>query len=133
MTDNQFVKKGDVLVEIDPVDYNVRVDEAGAGLSAEKSRLAEMGTGAVAARSQLDELMQQAEGARINLEVQKKNLTQTEMEIKKAAGRPGRAEDQAAPGGTGHKKGRRSLQRKRLSPVRNTKMSRPRETWRSPR
>ena len=84
VTDNQFVKKGDLLVEIDPVDYNVKVDEAGGALSAEKSRLSELGTRAVAARSQLDELNQQAEGARINLEVQKKNLTQAELEIKKA-------------------------------------------------
>ena len=84
VTDNQLVKKGDLLVEIDPVDYNVRVDEAGASLSSERSRLAETGARAAVAKSQREEMVQQAEGARINLEVQKDNLTQAELDIKKA-------------------------------------------------
>lgn len=84
VTDNQMVKKGDLLLEIDPVDYDVRVDEAGAAASSEKSRLSEVETRAVTARSQLEEVTQQAEGARINLEVQQKNLAQAEQEIKKA-------------------------------------------------
>jgi membrane fusion protein (multidrug efflux system) len=85
VADNQLVKKGDLLLEIDPIDYNVRVDEAGAGLSSERSRLSEMGAREAITKGQLAEMNQQAEGARINLEVQQKNLTQTEMEIKKAA------------------------------------------------
>lgn len=85
ITDNQFVRKGDLLLEIDPVDYNVRVDEAGAALSSERSRLSEIGTRAVIAKSQLNEAMQQAEGARINLEVQQKNAAQAEQEIRRAA------------------------------------------------
>ncbi|MEI8011371.1 MAG: HlyD family secretion protein [Candidatus Omnitrophota bacterium] len=41
VTDNQPVKKGDVLVEIDPPDYDIRVREAEAVLAAEEARLAE--------------------------------------------------------------------------------------------
>ncbi len=41
VTDNQAVKKGDVLVEIDPADYDVRVCEAEAVLAAEEARLVE--------------------------------------------------------------------------------------------
>ncbi len=84
VVDNQLVKKGDVLVEIDPVDYNVRVDEAGASLSSERSRVAEMGARINVARAQREEMADQAEGARINVEVQKKNLVQAEADIKKA-------------------------------------------------
>ena len=38
VSDNQGIKKGDVLLEIDPVDYEVRVKEAQAALDAEKAR-----------------------------------------------------------------------------------------------
>jgi len=39
VTDNQQVKKGDLLLEIDPADYEVKVNEAQAALDAEKSKL----------------------------------------------------------------------------------------------
>ena len=41
VADNQAVKKGDVLVQIDPADYDVKVKEAEASLAAEEARLAE--------------------------------------------------------------------------------------------
>ena len=41
VTDNQAVKKGDLLVQIDPADYDVKVKEAEASLAAEEARLAE--------------------------------------------------------------------------------------------
>ena len=40
--DNQFVKKGDMLLELDPVDYEVKVKEAQSALGAEKAKLAEV-------------------------------------------------------------------------------------------
>ncbi len=39
--DNQLVKKGDILVQIDPEDYDVKVKEAEASLAAEQARLGE--------------------------------------------------------------------------------------------
>src|SRR5208283_2395521 len=39
--DNQPVKKGDLLVEIDPVDYEVKVRESSSVLASEEAKLAE--------------------------------------------------------------------------------------------
>ncbi len=41
IADNQAVKKGDVLVALDPADHEVKVKEARAALAAEQARLAE--------------------------------------------------------------------------------------------
>ncbi len=84
VVDNEFVKKGTLLLEIDAVDYNVRVDETNAAFSAEKSRLSEMDARSAMAKSQLEEVGHQAEAARVNLDVQRKNLAQAELEIGKA-------------------------------------------------
>ena len=40
--DNQAVKKGDLLLEIDQADYRVKVNEASSGVGAEKAKLIEM-------------------------------------------------------------------------------------------
>src|SRR3989337_4572539 len=40
--DNQSVRKGDILVEIDPVDYEVKVKSASATLDKERSKLVEI-------------------------------------------------------------------------------------------
>ena len=40
--DNQSVKKGDLLIEIDPADYEVKLLEAKAGLNAERAKMAEI-------------------------------------------------------------------------------------------
>jgi membrane fusion protein (multidrug efflux system) len=39
--DNQFVKKGDPLLDIDPADYEVRVRDAASALEAQKARVAQ--------------------------------------------------------------------------------------------
>ncbi len=56
--DNQAVKQGDLLVEIDPVDYEVKVNEAQAALDAEKARLLDAEAGIKTAEANLE--MQQA-------------------------------------------------------------------------
>lgn len=84
VTDNQLVKQGDLLLEVDPVDYLVRVDEAGASFSTERSRLEETNARILVTKSQLLELAEQVEAARISLEVQRKNLTQAEQDVKKS-------------------------------------------------
>ncbi len=52
--DNQAVRKGDLLVEIDPVDYTVKVNEAQAALDAEKARLNDAQAGIKAALANLE-------------------------------------------------------------------------------
>jgi len=82
--DNQSVKGGDFLLEIDPVDYEVRVKEATSGLSAENARLLELEAKIEASKKQLSELHTAMEVARANLELQEANLKQAEIDIKRA-------------------------------------------------
>jgi membrane fusion protein (multidrug efflux system) len=81
---NQFVKKGDLLVELDPSDYDVKVDEASAALSTEKSRIVEAETRIEAAKRQLSELEARVEEQRATLELHKANLEQAELDLKRA-------------------------------------------------
>jgi len=82
--DNQFVKKGDVIVEIDPSDYEVRMKEAESGLSAERAKLAEAEARIVTARRQLDEMDRRLDVSRANLELQEANLRQADIDMKRA-------------------------------------------------
>lgn len=64
--DNQPVKSGDLLLEIDPADYSVRYREAASVVNAEKAKLDEAGT--------------RIEAAKANLELQRANLKLAEIE-----------------------------------------------------
>ena len=83
--DNQPVKKGDLLVQIDPVDYEVRVNETSSSLGAEKAKIAEIAARVTAAKQQLAELRAGVEAARANLELQEANLGQAERDERRAA------------------------------------------------
>jgi membrane fusion protein, multidrug efflux system len=54
VNDNQRVKQGDLLVEIDPVDYNVRYREASSSVNAERAKLSEAETRIAAAKANLE-------------------------------------------------------------------------------
>jgi membrane fusion protein (multidrug efflux system) len=82
--DNQSVKKGDVLVEIDPIDYDVRVKEAQAALNAEKAKLGEVDARIEAAKRQLDDARAKAEAIRAVNELQTANLEQAEKDKARA-------------------------------------------------
>jgi membrane fusion protein (multidrug efflux system) len=66
VNDNQPVKTGDLLLEIDPADYSVRYREASSAVGAEKAKLAEAET--------------RIEAAKANLELQRANLKLAETE-----------------------------------------------------
>ena len=68
--DNQMVKKGDILVEIAPEDYDARLNEAMSSVNAEKSKLAEYQAKVKTARAQL--------------ELQEANMRQAEIDIRRA-------------------------------------------------
>lgn len=68
--DNQLVKKGDLLVEISPEDYEARLNEAMSSVNAEKSKLAEYQAKVKTARAQL--------------ELQEANLRQAEIDRRRA-------------------------------------------------
>ena len=60
VNDNQAVKKGDLLLEIDPADYEVRLREASSVVGVEKAKLSEAET--------------RIESAKANLELARANL-----------------------------------------------------------
>lgn len=82
--DNQSVKKNDTLIEIDPVDYDVKVKEASSRLHAEKAKLWEIEARIEVSKKQLSELQRMIEVARANLELREANLKQAEIDIKRA-------------------------------------------------
>ena len=59
---NQQVKKGDLLVEIDPRDYEAKLDQANAALAAGEARLKEAQTGVELTRANSQAGVQQASG-----------------------------------------------------------------------
>lgn len=81
VNDNQFVKKNDLLLETDPIDYDVRVKEARASFQAERARLSELQDRVNTAKRQLAEVIASLEAAHANVELQKANL---ELEIGRA-------------------------------------------------
>jgi len=84
--DNAAVKKGDVLVEIDPADYDVRVQEADAGVKAERARLGEAEKRVEVAGRQMEELRFRVEAAGAYLHLQEANLRQAGMDLERAKG-----------------------------------------------
>ena len=82
--DNQFVKKDDLLVEIDVKDYDVRVRGAQSARNAERSKLDELSTRTDVARKQLVELQFSVQSARTNQRLQETNLKQAEIDYKRA-------------------------------------------------
>lgn len=82
--DNQFVEKGDLLLEIDPVDYDVRVKEVEASLDAEKRKLLEAEIKIEVSKKRLAEMNAFVEVAKANLQLQEVNLMQAERDIKRA-------------------------------------------------
>jgi membrane fusion protein (multidrug efflux system) len=81
---NQFVKKGDVLVELDPADYEVKLHEASSGVGAEKAKLTEVETRIEVAKSKLTVLSAALGAAKANLELQEANLKQAENDSRRA-------------------------------------------------
>ncbi len=84
VNDNQFVKKGAPILEIDPIDYDVRVKETQAGLETERAKLSEIRDKVDTAKKQLAGIMASMEEARANLELQEANLRQAEVDFKRA-------------------------------------------------
>ncbi|MGB9716187.1 MAG: HlyD family secretion protein [Thermodesulfovibrionales bacterium] len=82
--DNQFVRENEILLEIDPVDYDVKVKEASSKLNAEKSKLSEIEAKIETSKKQLLELQRNIEVAKANLELQEANLKQAETDFKRA-------------------------------------------------
>lgn len=70
VSDNQAVKRGDLLIEIDPKDYSVKLREAASALGVEQAKLVETEA--------------RIESAKANLELQKANLKLAEADKERA-------------------------------------------------
>lgn len=82
--DNQFVRTGDLLLEIDDRDYDVRVRAALSALNSEKAKFAEIGTKIEVAKNQLSELWFRVETAKAQLRLQEATFRQAEADLKRA-------------------------------------------------
>ncbi|TSA52799.1 MAG: HlyD family secretion protein [Planctomycetaceae bacterium] len=82
--DNQFVKSGKLLVEIDDSDYEVGVKQAEYALNAEKATLVELSTKIEVAEKQLSELLFKIDAARANLKLRTTELKQAKTDLMRA-------------------------------------------------
>jgi membrane fusion protein (multidrug efflux system) len=84
VSDNKLVKKNDLLLEIDPVDYDVSVKGAQAGLEIERAKLYQIQDTVDTYKKQLTELIASLEAARATLELQEVTYRQAEIDFKRA-------------------------------------------------
>jgi membrane fusion protein (multidrug efflux system) len=84
VNDNQFVKKNDLILEIDPADYDVTVKEVRAGLEVEKTKLPEIRDRVDTVKRQLSEIIALMEAARANVELQKANLDLAKVNLQRS-------------------------------------------------
>ncbi len=85
VNDNQFVNAGDVLVELDPVDYDTRVQQAQSGFDAEKKRAVADASVIQTARRKLAEQEAAVAAARAELGLQQATMDQAARDAKRAA------------------------------------------------
>jgi membrane fusion protein (multidrug efflux system) len=82
--DNQLVKKNDLILEIDPSDYHVRVKEAQAGFHAERAKLSELQDRVNTVKRQVAEITASLEFAQANVELQKANLELAKVNLQRS-------------------------------------------------
>lgn len=82
--DNQPVKRGDLLVEIDPIDYQVKVEEKWTELNAEEAKIEEIESNITVAIKRLSELQAAEKSAEADLALQNARLNQAEIDRKRA-------------------------------------------------
>lgn len=80
VTSNQFVRMGELLLELDQSDYEVKLNEALSGVNAEKAKLAEIDARIEVAKSYLSEITANIEVAKANLEAKEAQLKQAEFD-----------------------------------------------------
>jgi membrane fusion protein (multidrug efflux system) len=84
VNDNQYVKSNDLIMEIDEVDYDVRVKGARAELDKEIAKLSEIRNSVETNKTQFGEITANLEAAKADLELQQANLRQADIDLKRA-------------------------------------------------
>jgi membrane fusion protein (multidrug efflux system) len=83
INDNQLIKKNDLILEIDPIDYDVRVKEAQAALAVERRTLSEIRDRVDTVKKQLGTILASLEAAKANVELQKANLALAKIDLQR--------------------------------------------------
>ena len=84
ITDNQHVKENERLLEIDPADYDVKLQQARADLDAETKKIALLQSGAEMARRQMAEIAAAVKAAQADLALREANLELAKKEYERA-------------------------------------------------
>jgi membrane fusion protein (multidrug efflux system) len=82
--DNQNVKLGDLLISINPEDYQARVHEASAAIAVNKARYGAASASYESAMKRMDEIILSAEAAKALLIQQQADMRQAERDMKRA-------------------------------------------------
>jgi len=82
--DNQMVRKGDLLLEIDSRDYDVKVGDARATVDSEQSKQGELSVKVEVAVKQLAEIQSRIDTARATLALQEAGLKQARQDLARA-------------------------------------------------
>ena len=83
VADNQHVRAGDLLVELDSIDYEVRVRETASSLRAEELKRDEMGARVEAAEKQVLEVRAAVDAAKANVALAQANLAQARIDAER--------------------------------------------------
>jgi membrane fusion protein (multidrug efflux system) len=82
--DNQLVKIHDLILEIDPIDYEVAVKQSQADLDAQRTTLLEIRGRVDTAKRQLQEVTAALEAGQANLELQRANLELAKKDLQRS-------------------------------------------------
>jgi membrane fusion protein (multidrug efflux system) len=81
--DNQLVRSGDLLLEIEPEDYIVAVRQARAALETETAKLVQIRNTVDTVRKQLDQFVASLEAGQANLSLQEANLQYAHVQFER--------------------------------------------------
>ena len=84
VNDNQYVKAGELLLEIKPEDYEIRVAQASTTLDAEKSMQSEAAHQIELTEKEYAEAKFKVASASANIEIEKVNMKKAELDFKRA-------------------------------------------------
>ncbi len=84
VSDNQFVSKGAPLALLDPVDYQVKTEEAQSGSAAQQGKVMEVDAQILAARRQLAQSKAEIESARAMVALEEAKLAQSRKDAVRA-------------------------------------------------